>query len=466
VGSRPPQPGASRSGAAFGCERRHDDADKIALHGRGQPAAGASRAREVLRKTSEKAAIALPLCTTTLGVPRALRSQRCHPPGKAAIFIPPVPNTFTACSLFSGIGGIELGLASAGHHVNLFVERDECARRVLADRFPGVELHDDITTLGALPAGTDLVTAGFPCQDISQAGRVKGLAGEQSGLVEHVFRLVERQRVPWLLLENVAFLLRAKRGRVLDEILTRIEGLGYRWAYRVLDSQAFGVHQRRERVFLVASRDDDPRSVLFDGDITPSHSRRRNPAVGFYWSEGNNGLGWAIDAVPPLKSGSSSGGAIPPAILLPTGEVIKPNIRDAERFQGFESGWTRAARSERERWRLVGNAVTAPVAAWIGSKLAAHKSSVATESFALDASSAWPRAAFNVDGTRRGCDLSATPLWAPRPRLERALQHEGVPLSARATLGFLTRARASTLKLPEGFLERLEVHLERVRTAA
>src|SRR3990172_12832667 len=97
------------------------------------------------------------------------------------------------CSLFSGIGGIELGLAAAGHRTRMFVEKDPCARKVLADKFAGVAAHDDVTTLRALPAGTDLVTAGFPCQDISQAGRVRGLEGDRARLVSHLFPLLSKQ---------------------------------------------------------------------------------------------------------------------------------------------------------------------------------------------------------------------------------------------------------------------------------
>lgn len=370
-------------------------------------------------------------------------------------------------SLFSGIGGIELGLRAAGHEVELFVERDACARKVLENQFSGVALHDDVTTLKALPRQIDLLAAGFPCQDISQAGRVGGLAGTRSGLVEHVFRLLKKRPVRWVLLENVAFLLRAKRGRVLHDLLASFEALGYRWAYRVVDSQAFGVPQRRERVFILASQNEDPRPILFNGAITRRSSRwRRPPAIGFYWSEGNGGLGFAENAVPPLKSGSNAGGAIPPAILLPDGDVIKPDIRDAERFQGFTPDWTASARSARERWRLVGNAVTVPVAEWVGRGLGAAPSALEFETTPQEEGRAWPRAAFNVDGVRRGADLSPFPFWRKRPRLENFLRYRGALLSERAIAGFLARARASTLTMPPGFLERLEVHRARMQDAA
>src|SRR5262249_43455119 len=159
------------------------------------------------------------------------------------------------------------------------------------------------------PRGTQLVAAGFPCQDLSQAGKTKGIEGSRSGLVAEVFRLLARDRVPWLLLENVPFMLQLAGGRALDVIIESIDALGYQWAYRVGASLAFGLPQRRERVFLLASRSEDPRGVLFADSAerpeppSPWHS----VACGFYWTEGVRGLGWAVDAVPTLKGGSTVG---------------------------------------------------------------------------------------------------------------------------------------------------------------
>jgi DNA (cytosine-5)-methyltransferase 1 len=92
--------------------------------------------------------------------------------------------------LFAGIGGIEAGMHDAGHQTVVLCEWDASARRVLADRFPAVPLHGDIAEVEGLP-DADLVTAGFPCQDLSQAGRTAGISGRRSGLVGHVFRLLD-----------------------------------------------------------------------------------------------------------------------------------------------------------------------------------------------------------------------------------------------------------------------------------
>ncbi|MFJ9743637.1 DNA cytosine methyltransferase, partial [Streptomyces sp. NPDC101166] len=83
--------------------------------------------------------------------------------------------------LFAGIGGLELGLAAHGWRSELLCEIDTGAQAVLAAHFPGVPLHSDMTKLRALPSGIELVAAGFPCQDLSQAGRTAGITGSRSG---------------------------------------------------------------------------------------------------------------------------------------------------------------------------------------------------------------------------------------------------------------------------------------------
>ena len=245
---------------------------------------------------------------------------------------------------------------------------------VLSHRFPEIDLHDDVRTLQALPEDTTLVVAGFPCQDLSQAGTTKGLAGSRSGLVGEVFRLIEAHRTPWLLLENVPFMLQLGRGEAMNVITERLEELGYRWAYRVVDSRAFRLPQRRRRIYLVASLECDPRHVLLADEAGPQPEPVLNGhpvACGFYWTEGRRGLGWAVDAVPTLK-GVDDRNPLAPAIWMPDGRMVTPDIRDAERLQGFPAGWTSAAETVAKkgaRWKLVGNAVSVPAAAWLGRRL-------------------------------------------------------------------------------------------------
>jgi len=368
--------------------------------------------------------------------------------------------------LFAGIGGVERGLQQAGHRTSIFCENDPAAIAVLQNRFPEVPLHDDIRTLSALPAGVSLVVAGFPCQDLSQAGATRGIAGTRSGLVGEVFRLIEARRTPWVLLENVPFMLQLARGEAMNVIAARLEDLGYRWAYRVVDSRAFGLPQRRRRVYLLASLHDDPRNVLFaDEAVEPAEPLvdGHPAACGFYWTEGLRGLGWAVDAIPTLKGGSSIGIPSPPAIWLRDGRLVTPDIRDAERLQGFPARWTIAAERVAKkgvRWKLIGNAVSVPAAAWIGRRLRRPGQILRFDLHAMRGHRHWPDAAWNVGDGRVAVDASAWPLRKYRPDLERFLRHRVVPLSARATGGFLSRTRIAKLRFPDGFIAAVEKHLD------
>jgi DNA (cytosine-5)-methyltransferase 1 len=370
--------------------------------------------------------------------------------------------------LFAGIGGLELGLRRSQHETKLLCEIDPAAREVLNARFAGHRDEADVRRIGALPRSTELLTAGFPCQDLSQAGKTAGIGGERSGLVAEIFRLLHHKRIQWVLLENVSFMLQLARGRALDLIFSEFERLGYKWCYRVVNSRAFGVPQRRERVYILASRSHDPREVLFvDDEKEPQDSRSfREVACGFYWTEGLRGLGWAVDSVPTLKGGSTIGIPSPPAIILPSGRVVKPDLRDAERMQGFDVDWTQPAENVAKRgarWKLVGNAVTVNAAEWIGNRLRSPGTYDPAGDVALKAGASWPTAAYNVAGSRLVADLSKWPVHVAAEPLQSFLRYEPEDLSAKATSGFLSRAYQAKLRFPAGFLQALEAHLARMR---
>ena len=370
--------------------------------------------------------------------------------------------------LFAGVGGFELGLGRAGHRTILLCERDEQAGQVIEHRWPGVRLHGDATTLEELPDGTDVVTAGFPCQNLSMAGDKKGIGGGKSTVVGRLFELLDRRRAPWVVIENVYFMLHLDHGAAIRYILEHLERLGYRWAYRVVNSRAFGLPQRRRRVFIVASASSDPRHVLLADDAGAA----REPAVemsrpiGFYWTEGGTGHGLTADAIPPLKAGSMLAIPCPPAVLLPSGRVATPTIEAVERFQGFPPGWTstlREKRSRRHRWRLIGNAVSVPVAEWIGRRLAEPGSYDPSGDEALDPAKPWPDAAWNMEGNRTGrrvaAGVSERPVQRRRGRISVFATERWPDLSQRALRGFTRRAREGRLKYPAGFLDALEANL-------
>lgn len=353
--------------------------------------------------------------------------------------------------LFAGVGGIELGLKQAGLSTALLCEIDPRAQAVLKHRFPRVRIESDVQSIGRLPRGIDLLAAGFPCQDLSQAGKTGGIFGRRSGLIRSVFGLISESKPPWVLIENVPFLLRLDGGRGIAYIVRKLEALRYRWAYRIVDTRAFGLPHRRERFFLLASRDGDPAACLLT-ENRPAYSSgvTGHLAHGFYWTEGNRGLGWAVDAVPTIKGGSSLGIPSPPAIWFPDGQFATPDIRDAERLQGFPVNWTRPAETVGRpsyRWTLVGNAVSVPVARWIGRRLLDQSHAMLKWPMdGLSRSAPWPRAAFGGPGIGRfAVDVGTFPLVRKRRHLHEFLRYEPLPLSRRAAEGFQRRLQGSSL---------------------
>jgi DNA (cytosine-5)-methyltransferase 1 len=300
---------------------------------------------------------------------------------------------------------------------------------------------------------------------------MKGMAGENSSLVSHVFRLLRRREVEWVFLENVPFMLQLGKGSAIRSVVAELEKLNYSWAFRVVDTRAFGIPQRRRRVFLLASLSNDPSRVLFADDFSPREQNHyKGRACGFYWTEGTRGLGWAVDAIPTLKGGSGLGIPSAPAIWFPDNRIGTPAIMDAERLQGFEPGWTAPAEEIARpslRWKLVGNAITVDCAEWVG-KCIRRKPGPRPEVVGqLPSSSSWPNAGFGApDSDWCEVDASEWPEQRSVPSLEQFLITPVKPLSLKATSGFYNRLTASGLRRPKAFDQALEAHISSVQSSA
>jgi len=183
-------------------------------------------------------------------------------------------------SLFSGVGGFDLGLERSGHEIVWQVEWDKQARSILRKHWPDVKIYNDVQQVGGKDgeAGrdvleeVDLICGGFPCQDLSVAGHRRGLDGSKSGLWYEFHRILEECRPKYCLVENVPGLFSSNKGRDMEVLVRGLEELGYQWQYRILDSQHFGVPQRRRRVFIVGYLGDGCQSqVLLESESLPWH---------------------------------------------------------------------------------------------------------------------------------------------------------------------------------------------------
>ena len=170
----------------------------------------------------------------------------------------------TGVSLFAGVGGFDLAMQRQGVRVVASVEIDKKCNEVLAKHFPEAVQFDDVTTV----KGSDLIGAGFnpsrgiiaggfPCQDVSVAGKRAGLAGARSGLFWEAARIVEEAQSEYFILENVPGLLSSNKGADFGVVIGTMADLGYSVGWRVLDAQYFGVPQRRKRVFIVGRRSSE-----------------------------------------------------------------------------------------------------------------------------------------------------------------------------------------------------------------
>ncbi len=317
----------------------------------------------------------------------------------------------TVGSLFAGIGGFDLGLERAGMSVRWQCESDKRCREVLRRQWPEPPIYPDIRTMSDAPA-VDVVCGGFPCQDVSHAnsrGR-EGLGGKRSGLWFEMLRVIRELRPQWVIAENVPGLLSSNGGRDFGTVLGGLAELGYGVAYRVLNSAGFGVPQRRRRVFIVGSlgdgrgaeillepesvpRDSTPRQRTqlpdtgvpalcptlrsrFDGSprvgddlLIPRHARTLLRGEGrkhepssetlLAWTETPN-LDVQEDICPTLRK--QHGGGVPGV------GVRRLTPTECARLQGFPDHWN-DCQTDTARYAQFGNAVTVPVAEWIGRRI-------------------------------------------------------------------------------------------------
>ena len=202
-------------------------------------------------------------------------------------------------SLFAGVGGFDLGFELAGWECVGQVEIDKHCQTVLKRHWPDVPLHDDVTTAKewadecGLVGNVDVVCGGFPCQPFSVAGKRLGRDDIRGNLFWNALDFTTHVGAETIILENVPGLLTADEGRTFGEILVSLADAGFdHIEWRVVDSQAFGVPQRRKRVFIVGSaRDFGGRAVLLE----PEGLRWHPPQGVASWQASARGVAGGVD---------------------------------------------------------------------------------------------------------------------------------------------------------------------------
>lgn len=318
----------------------------------------------------------------------------------------------TIGSLFSGIGGFDLAFRNVGAETRWLCEIDRDCQKVLAKRFPGVPIHDDVREVGTHNLEpVNVITFGSPCQDMSVAGTRGGLAGSRSALFYEATRIIRDIRPEFAIWENVPGALSSNSGRDFASILDELAESGAMdIAWRVLDAQWFGVAQRRRRVFVVAdfrgeraseilavpeggpwdsapsreTGEESTEDALAGAQVTGTLTSNGDQRKGFRNGDGlvahtltachrssEDGSGRGIPLIPVIartltaNNQRMDGGT--ETFVPARGAVRRLTPIECERLQGFPDDWTLG--SDSARYRMLGNAVCVPVVQWIAKRM-------------------------------------------------------------------------------------------------
>lgn len=187
--------------------------------------------------------------------------------------------------LFAGIGGFTIGLERAGFETAAFCEIDPYAQKVLRKNWPGVPIYDDVRTITAERLasdgiGVDVITGGFPCQDISVSGNRAGIQdGTRSGLWSECARLLGELRPKYAIFENVTNLLNGERGAWFKRVFWDISQIGYDAEWHCIPASELGAHHHRDRIWIVAYPGNDRSEVGYAQYSKPYRQEKADNAL-------------------------------------------------------------------------------------------------------------------------------------------------------------------------------------------
>jgi site-specific DNA-cytosine methylase len=343
-------------------------------------------------------------------------------------------------SLFSGIGGLEHPSVKP----IIFCELDRACYRVLRRLSPSAEIVPDVVQFS--PPKADLVVGGFPCQDLSVAGKREGLRGANSGLFFQMTRVAREAKASHLVIENVPNLLRLGGGASMRAVLNELRSDWPFISWRTLNARQFGLPQQRTRVMVVASKSRESTLGLFRHIPEKAGAVLANPtAAGFYTTAGTRSICYSIGFVPTLKVGSSVGIPTPPGLHIGA-SVRKASAAECIAFQGFPLDIFKDV-PDKDIFRQMGNAVPLPMGHFALSSVTTCENVSLKECESIEANGFY-------DGR----------LWLPlglsngslATNLELFLSESSSSLSQRAASGLVRRLKRSGTRCPPSLLARLQ----------
>lgn len=339
----------------------------------------------------------------------------------------------------------------------LACEVDPNCQVALQRQYPDIEVWPDVRTLQ--PPAADMVVGGWPCQDLSSAGRLGGLSGSRSGLFFEMLRVAAASGAGTIVGENVPNLLNLRKGHEFKQVLRALADAGFPFiAWRILNARSFGLPQERRRLFIVASKSLS-RAEALHAKIPPLQKDAAvdsKYAAGFYWTGGKRSICFSPGYVPALKIGATDEKGRSPVAVFSNGRTRKLSVPENLRLQGLEHIDILDMRTSAVL-RMAGNAVPAPVGRFV------------VKSVSDCAPSQGVRTSFGVVG-QAGIAEDGMP-WA--------IEHESAPLAGnlidfldadddssltpQAAAGLLVRSVRSGLPLPRELFDTL-VELSQDRT--
>ena len=272
-----------------------------------------------------------------------------------------VSSDLSYISLFSGIGGLEHPTTAP----IVACDIDSACVDYLSNRYPGSSVVDDVLKLTS-PPSADLVVGGWPCQDISSAGKGVGLSGERSGLFFSMLDIAKRSGAHTIIGENVPNLRKVNRGKDFNVMLESLRQAGFPFiSWRTLNARNFGLPQERKRLFIVASKDLDRVMALHTSpDTVVEPEQTLDSAYGFYWTGGARSICFSKGYTPTLKVGATDNNGRAPVAIFYKGQVRKLTPSEFLRLQGFEPQEFRDYTAS-TILRMAGNAVALPVGQFV-----------------------------------------------------------------------------------------------------